>query len=369
MARMIELLRKSAVPVGVMRTAAKGGLSLPPAEAIEVLVYLAENSTMFEDAQITLEKWDVAELTRVLVDSQTPREVLNYFFKPQNRRPILLLALCDNPVVSTDNLAVIAETASRETIEIMLRSERIRKSARILQVLLTNPLLTAEEANGIKQDLAALATKPPEEEKLVFDVDVKDWVAEHAAEIAAEEGKAFSLIGGVSGNEEAGAGPTAITAEVLATPEAKEEPERLSTIQKLAKLKVGERVQVAIKCSKDERSILILDGARVVSSAVLASPKVSEAEVENFASLKNVSENVLREIGRNRRFMKDYTVVKNLCNNPRTPIDLSLTLIKNLQISDLKSLSQSKNIPDTLRKSSMKLYKIRMAPPGTKVEY
>jgi len=97
---------------------------------------------------------------------------------------------------------------------------------------------------------------------------------------------------------------------------------------------------------------------------VLASPKLSEAEVENFASLKNVQENVLRGIGRNRKFIKNYPVNKNLCNNPRTPLDLSLSLMKSLTPADLKSLSQNKNIPDTLRKMSARLYKTRLETPG-----
>jgi hypothetical protein len=190
-------------------------------------------------------------------------------------------------------------------------------------------------------------------------------VFDHAAEIAAEEGTAFALIGGIENDPEAAPEATAITEEALAAANAKTgEPERLSTLQKLARMTVGERVQVAMKGTKEERFILVRDGSKVVSSAVLASPKLSEAEVENFATMKNVQENVLRGIARNRRFIKNYLVNKNLCNNPRTPLDLSLPLIKSLTPADLKSLSMNKNVPDTLRKMSARLHRTRLESPG-----
>ena len=133
--------------------------------------------------------------------------------------------------------------------------------------------------------------------------------------------------------------------------------ERLTSFQKIARMGVRERIQLAVKGSKEERFILIRDGARLVSSAVLTSPKLTEPEVEQFAFMKNVSDTVLREIARNHKFMKNYNVVRNLANNPRTPLDISLTLVNHLMIGDLKNLSSNKNVADTLRKLAFKRFK------------
>jgi transposase-like protein len=84
-------------------------------------------------------------------------------------------------------------------------------------------------------------------------------------------------------------------------------------------MNVAGRIKVAFLGSKEERSILIRDGAKIVQNAVLASPKLSEMEVETFAALKNVQENVLREIARSRRFMKNYIVVKKPGQQPQAP--------------------------------------------------
>jgi hypothetical protein len=144
--------------------------------------------------------------------------------------------------------------------------------------------------------------------------------------------------------------------------------ERLSPLQKISRLTVGERVQLAMRGNKEERFILIRDGSKVVSSAVLQSPKMTDAEVETFAGMKNVQESVLRDIARTKKFMKNYAVVRSLVNNPRCPLDLSLGLMGHLLVNDLKALSMNKNIADTLRKLAMKRFKEKSAPPGSKKE-
>ena len=128
-------------------------------------------------------------------------------------------------------------------------------------------------------------------------------------------------------------------------------------MQKIAKLDVKARIQLAMKGSKEERSILIRDGTKVVALAVLDSPKVTDSEVENFANQKNVLEVVLRGITMKRRFAKNYSVTRNLVFNPRTPLDASLGLMKNLLVHDLKNLSGNKEVSDTIRKLALKMFK------------
>ncbi len=59
--------------------------------------------------------------------------------------------------------------------------------------------------------------------------------------------------------------------------------------------------------------------------------------------------------------MKNYIVVKNLANNPKTPLDISLRLLIRLTPNDLKHLSGNKNVPETLRTNAVKLIKARSA--------
>jgi len=135
---------------------------------------------------------------------------------------------------------------------------------------------------------------------------------------------------------------------------------RDNTVQKINRLDVKGRIQLAMKGNKEERSILIRDGTKVVALAVLDAPKISDGEVEKFALQKNVLEAVLRQIPLKRRFMKNYIVVRNLVANPRTPLDLGLGLMKHLLIQDLKNISANKEVSETVRKLAMKMYKQKL---------
>ncbi|MGE5724619.1 MAG: hypothetical protein ACM34G_05560, partial [Acidobacteriota bacterium] len=188
--------------------------------------------------------------------------------------------------------------------------------------------------------------------------------AEHAAEIAADEGKPFHVIGGVEETEIPPEMPAPVSAAIAspgpvaaaAVPAQGEPKKSRSVLQKIAALSVGERVQLAMKGNKDERFLLIRDGARVVPQAVLESPKLTDTEAEMFASMKNVQEIVFRGLSSKRKFAKNYRVQRNLAFNPKVPIDLALGLINNLLLSDLKGLSINKEVPDTVRKAALRLF-------------
>ena len=135
---------------------------------------------------------------------------------------------------------------------------------------------------------------------------------------------------------------------------------RGSALQKIAKLDITGRIQLAMKGTKEERALLVRDGTKIVALAVLESPKLSDGEVEKFAGQKNVLEAVLRAIPMKRRFIKQYAVIRNLVSNPRTPIDVSLGLVKHLMLNDLKHLSGNKEVSDTIRKIATKMFRQKL---------
>jgi hypothetical protein len=56
--------------------------------------------------------------------------------------------------------------------------------------------------------------------------------------------------------------------------------------------------------------------------------------------------------------------MRNLVQNPRTPLDLSLGLMKNLLIHDLKNLSGNKEVSDTIRKLALRMFKQKLEKKG-----
>lgn len=123
-------------------------------------------------------------------------------------------------------------------------------------------------------------------------------------------------------------------------------------LQKLQKMNITQRVKAAMRGSREVRAVLVRDPNKIVAAAVLSSPKVTEAEVEGFAKMATVSEDVLRTIGMNRAWLKNYAVVLALTKNPKCPVGLSLNLLNRLNDRDLTGVSNDRNVPDPLRTSA-----------------
>ncbi|HLI33443.1 MAG TPA: hypothetical protein VKW70_00240 [Terriglobia bacterium] len=136
---------------------------------------------------------------------------------------------------------------------------------------------------------------------------------------------------------------------------------RETTLQKIHRMSVAEKIKCALTGTPEERFILIRDSNKIVARAVLQSPKISESEVEAYASMKNVTEEVLRLLALNRAFMKSYSVLRALVNNPRAPLDVTLPLIHRLNERDMKSLAINKNVPDALRTTAAKTLTARQS--------
>ena len=123
---------------------------------------------------------------------------------------------------------------------------------------------------------------------------------------------------------------------------------------KIAKMGFTERLKAAMKGSREVRAILIRDPNRLISTSVLSSPKLSETDVESYARMASVSEDVLRIIGSNRQWMRNYGVVVGLARNPKTPLAMSMNLMARLSERDLAMLSTDRNVPDPLRIAARK---------------
>jgi hypothetical protein len=413
MERMLDLIRTSRVPSNLMQFAARGALAVPPDEMIEILVYLAIHHKLFgERSRLTLAGWDEKASRIVAADPNTSPEVLGYFASLENMRIALLPQLAENPSVSEEALDALAVSGSRSVVEVLLTSKRFLNSPRLLQALQSNPNLRPNELEEVGKRLAAVETTSEAVETTseneaesadgegledVIKTSVAQFFDEHAAELAMEKEEPFNPIGisldeiggqaggetehGDSQSESAVAATDAAVAESAKATAQKEvaaiaaakvakkaaalkADRRDSVLQKIAKLDIRGRIALAMRGTKEERSILIRDSTKLVALAVLDSPKISDGEVEKIALQKNVLEAVLRAIPMRRRFAKNYNITRNLVQNPRTPLDLSLGLMKNLLIHDIKNLSGNKEVSDTIRKVALRMYKQKVEKKG-----
>ena len=402
MSRMLDLIRTSQVPSNLMQSAARGALAVPPEEMVEILVYLAHHKLFGEQSKLTLAGWDEKSSKAVAANPNTSPEVLGYLASLANLRIALLPELAENPSVSEESLDALAVSGARPVVEVLLGSARVAKSPKLLQALLTNPAMRANELAEITNKLSSVesssATAPDtaaaDGDDEVVQVAVVKFLEENAAELIAEQDKPFKPIGMSLDEEPAIANASAAAAAPSETKHdaAPEEPahtvtadeakmraaaaaamkakaaqpadRRDSVLQKISKLDIRGRITLAMRGTKEERSILVRDSTKLVAIAVLDSPKVSDGEVEKFALQKNVLEAVLRAIPMRRKFAKNYNIMRNLVQNPRTPLDLSLGLMKNLLVHDLKNLSGNKEVSDTIRKTALRMFKQKVEKKG-----
>ena len=132
------------------------------------------------------------------------------------------------------------------------------------------------------------------------------------------------------------------------------EEARQSGVQALVTMTFPQRLKAAMKGSREVRAVLIRDPNKLIASSVLSSPKVSIPEVESFARMQNVSEDVLRIIAANRAWLKSYGIVLALTKNPKTPLSMSMNLMARLTSKDLQKLAVDRNVPEALRISARK---------------
>ncbi len=359
------------------------GVAADPATSQEVLAYLVspknlrpallpallENPSVEQEALLELAATGARWVVEALLASDTAK-----------KSSVLMSALSTNPRLRQNELATI-ETQADPAEMVAPAAATDTAEAAVATEALENPeaaSVSAEEGEPEPVDAEVVAQA------------IATYLQENQTELAAEGDKPFEPIvvsdgAGIEGGTEAASTPSAAveseavraeqeaakpasaaTAKPAAGTGAKlakkpghppVEVRRDSTLQKIAKLDIKGRIALAMRGSKEERSLLIRDGTKLVAVAVLDSPKVSEGEVENFAQQKNVLEAVLRAIPLRRRFMKNYAIVRNLVYNPRTPLDLSLGLMKNLLVHDLKNLSGNKEVSDTIRKLALRMYK------------
>lgn len=287
--------------------------SLPPDDRIELLSMLAADAEedVRNKAAAVLLTIPLPNVLAALARPDAAPEMFAYCAAEFSRRPGVADALAKNITCPIEVLRPVVRYLSVSAVQDLFEDlDRLSTSPPLVAALIASSVITAEQRNQL-------------------------------VELEREEAE--------------GAGAFLEAAEALEPDRAKRE----TLLQKLSRLRVVERVQLAIKGTRDERMLLIRDPCKVVQRAVLQSPQVSEREVESYAAMASISEEVLRLIAVNRKYRKNYSIVHALMFNAKTPLEVTLHLLPTVTAQDLKNLAGNKNIPDTLRTAATRLQRQR----------
>lgn len=351
---LLARLLDPSTPRTLKLAAARGALPLSRQERIVALVALCADA----DAEVSAESRQALAgtppdfLQDLLRDPATPVRVLEHFGRDGSADPLLLRALIINPSAPDDLLLQLAGSPHPAVLDDLVGNEtRLASLPAIAERLKANPALSRASRRRITELEEHVLGETGQEYALPSPTaGLEPELPPEAIEelpAAEEEGAAAPLL------------------EIPLTPEEQAAEEALRNtplFQRIVKMTVAEKIQAALKGNTEERAILVRDPSRLVASSVLKSPKLSEQEIEGFAKLRNVQEDVLRIIGNHREWVKAYPVAHALARNPRTPTGISLTMLNRLVIRDLKNLGIDKNIPEVIRRSAKRLYDLRTQP-------
>lgn len=393
---VVKAIIVGTAPAPACLAAARGMLPLPQADLLEALVFLSKSSDaeIASNANKTLDNQDTTALINLLESHEIAPSILSFFAEKTNLPENLYEAVITNPKTPDDSIVKFArQTQNGSLLEVItLNQQRLIKVPAILDAILNNSFRTVEadrrasetkreffeKERGAQQianelraqgkhaaaefiEAAEFADTLDEPDSLSIDdalfiakfIEIPDsevddsWLSleyiEEFYEESPEERQAIvnKIIGELKTEDDE------ITAE------------RISTISRILKMTMKDRVQFAMKGDREARNILIRDPNRIVSQAVINNPKITEQEVEKIASMRTVPDDVLRQIAINRQWARNYMIMHNLARNPRTPIGNVVSILTRLQLRDLLAITKNRNVSDAVRKQALRLVNAR----------
>jgi hypothetical protein len=341
---LIKGIIKGRVPRQVRLFAAQGLLPVSREDllSLQVLLSADPDEELAKVAADSLKAEKDETLIAWLRGTPPSPLVLDLLIRVRNDET-LWAVVAANPNVSDETLRVMARHATPLIQDIIITNQvRVLGCLEILEDLKVNPLVTQ------------IVTRR-----------VREFEEEFIVKVLAEE-EAMAVAG--PSVEEALDALLAIGAHIPALDvmpypgyddpaleEAVEKSASQDTHARLLKMKVHERIICALRGTTEERSILVNSRNRLIQRSVLASPKLTDHEIEKFAASRSVAEEVIAQIAENRRWTRLYQVNLALAFNPKTPVYSAKAIIMRLNYRDKVRVSRDRNLNPITRQIATKL--------------
>jgi hypothetical protein len=326
----------------IRMAAARGVLPLPADEMLQILVHLLgdADSAVAAQAGQTLQTWPEESVVTQLKSPACASPVMDYFAAHPTSSS-MLEAIILNSSAQGPTIALLASRVPEHLLEAVLYNRvRLLETPQILTALKQNPNITARVLAQVQ-----------EIETEFFGDKKSEYLLEEAEEEIPEE-EVQQLL------------ESELTDEDLSLEGLPIDPDERegALLDRISKMPVPNRIKAAMVGPPEVRSLLIRDTNRQVSRSVLKSPKITDREIETFAAMRSVSEDILREIGTNRVWSKNYIVKQNLVKNPKTPLTLAQRLIPHLHTKELTKLSRDRTISEDIRRGAARTLAQRTPP-------
>lgn len=394
---IVERFRSGEVPDQVKAAAARGALPLPAEDLLQVLFHLRGEKALQPDIVKTIGEMPADPLLEAAASAEARPEMLDFLARAAFKRAVIVEKLVLNPATSDRTLELIARHAPPELLELMMLNQvRLTRQPKLIQAILDNPKVTltirrrlkeiwdlhqgeqskrrdrearqAEEAKAAEatraEEEAEAARKAEEEAAAEAEAKKREEEAASAKEASTEDLAALvESVGGLEGLDDLAdleaLGDSQLDAAVLQELQAEGSEEDLRLAERLVTMSVAEKVQLALKGDRGARNLLIRESSKLIQEAVIKSPKITENEIETFATMRSLNADVLRQIAQNREWTRSYSIAHNLVKNPRCPQPQAIQLMSNLQARDLKFLLKDKGVSEAVRRQAKLLMQKR----------
>jgi hypothetical protein len=385
----VQAIIGEAAPHQARLAAASGLLPLPQSDLLEVLVALrqSEDAEIATAARTTLDSQDAEDLLAAAKSDETPVAVLDYLATLSQNSRHIHEAVVLNKNTSDQAIAGLAASASDGSLleMIALNQQRLVRFPKIIDAILANSDRSPEaerraretkqeffeKERGAQQIAQELRTRGQtaaaeffESADLTEGLSVQDaWMLAEHIEVSDADldnswlpSERFEELKAETPEELAANFKRVIEYERL---EGEVPAERVTLIRRLMFMNAKDRVKMAMKGDREARGILIRDSNRVVATAVIHNPRLTDQEVENIAAMRTVADEVLRLISLNRNWARSYSIIHNLVRNPRTPLPTVISTLPRIRTKDLKQLSQNRNVSEAARRQALRLSEAR----------
>ncbi|HZN55880.1 MAG TPA: hypothetical protein VFB67_11230 [Candidatus Polarisedimenticolaceae bacterium] len=353
---ILDRILSGTASLPVRQAAARGALPLPRAMLTRLYLHLrgdADEAVRF-DAASSLSRMTPDVVTEVLGDPACHAVVLAHFAAAAARDDALAEKVAFHPNADAKALSVLASEGNAAVLELVLTNqERLLSTPGLIDKLSVNPALRADQ-RGRLLDL------------------IDRFFEDETAKSAGPQGTAGEPVATIDAEQVAkildvDVGELFAASEIMDAQEFEQSPDLVvrSAYKKILTLNTAQKAILAMKGGREERAILVRDTNKVVSLSVLKNPRLTEGEVESIAAMRNVSDEILRNVGINREWAKNYAVMANLVRNPRTPPSISTNFVSRLNSKDLKILGGDRNVPEIIRKMAKRTFDLRTQQAAT----
>lgn len=298
-------------PRDLKLSAARGALPLHGKDFVTALFFLAhgKDEEIKEQSLNTLREVPASVLRPVALAEDSHPQLLDFIARHRLRELSLMEAVLTHAAIADATLLHVAARATGAVLSLIANNdERLISTPDIIDAIFANP--DAEKSVKYRLGWVDPATRP--EPVQTASPDNEDD----------EEDEEFGEI--------------------------EEDDAHKSKYQLALEFGVSDKIKMALTGDKEWRNLLLKDSNRLVSSAVMKNPRITEGEVLMVAKNKSASDELIRLINLNREWLKSYEIRKALVLHPRTPLPKALRYMTIMTEKDVRDISKSRGVSQVI---------------------